>query len=162
MFENVHLVAPEGLTPGNGYSHVAWGTGRTIAVSGQVALDEHGALVGPEDPEAQARQVFENLRRALAAAGAGFADVIKLTFYVTDRDQLPAVRAARDAVIDTERPPASSAVVVAGLIRPEFLVEVDALAVIPAASSATTGTAAATATTAATATATTTEGSTAA
>ncbi|MGF1428082.1 RidA family protein [Kitasatospora sp. LaBMicrA B282] len=126
------VIAPAGLAPGAGYSQVAWGTGRTVAVSGQVALDEHGALVGPGDPEAQARQVFENVRRCLAEAGATFADVIKLTFFATDVAQLPALRAARDAVIDTARPPASSAFVVAALIRPEFLVEVDALAVVPA------------------------------
>ncbi|GAA1948838.1 RidA family protein [Kitasatospora viridis] len=159
MSENVHLVAPEGLAPGNGYSHVAWGTGRTIAVSGQVAFDEKGELVGPGDPEAQARQVFENLGRALAAAGATFADVLKLTFYVTDRDQLPALRVARDAVIDTERPPASTAMVVAGLFRPDVLVEVDALAVVPAdAPAGTTGTTGAAAATS-TATAATSEGS---
>jgi enamine deaminase RidA (YjgF/YER057c/UK114 family) len=127
-----HLVAPAGLAPGNGYSHVSWGTGRIIAVSGQVALDERGALVGPGDPDAQAGQVFENIRRALAAAGAEFTDVIKLTFFTTDVGYLPALRTARDAVIDTANPPASSAIVVAGLIRPEFLVEVDALAVVPA------------------------------
>ncbi|MDH6142910.1 enamine deaminase RidA (YjgF/YER057c/UK114 family) [Kitasatospora sp. GP30] len=126
-----HLVAPAGLAPGNGYSHVSWGTGRIVAVSGQLALDETGALVGPGDPDAQAGQVFENIHRALAAAGAEFTDVIKLTFYITDVAYLPALRAARDAVIDTANPPASSAVVVAGLIRPEFLVEVDALAVVP-------------------------------
>ncbi|TQF02335.1 RidA family protein [Kitasatospora acidiphila] len=126
-----HLVAPAGLAPGNGYSHVSWGTGRVVAVSGQLALDESGALVGPGDPDAQAGQVFENIRRALAAAGAEFTDVIKLNFYITDTAYLPALRAARDAVIDTANPPASSAVVVAGLIRPEFLVEVDALAVLP-------------------------------
>lgn len=130
MADHVHLAAPEGVAPGNGYSHVVMGTGTFIAVSGQIAVDEAGQLVGGGDPEAQARQVFENLRRCLAAAGAGFADVVKLTFYVTDVAHLPAVRAARDAYIDTARPPASSAVQVAALIRPELLVEVDAFAVL--------------------------------
>ncbi|MEV6319062.1 RidA family protein [Streptomyces sp. NPDC051776] len=125
-----HLGAPTDVAPGNGYSHVVQGTGRLVAVSGQVALDEHGELVGPGDPATQARQVFENLRRCLAAVGGDFTDVIKLTFFVTDVAFLPAVRTARDEVIDTTRPPASSAVQVAALIRPEFLLEIEALAVL--------------------------------
>ncbi|MFG2292522.1 RidA family protein [Streptomyces sp. NPDC048603] len=126
------IPAPEGVAPGTGYSHVAWGTGRFIAVSGQCAIDENGAIVGPGDPAAQARQVFENLRRCLAAAGATFDDVIKLTYYITDVGDLPAVRAARDAVIPADRLPASSAVQVSALFRPELLLEIEAFAVIPA------------------------------
>ena len=74
--------------------------------------------------------MFANIGRCLAAAGAGFADVVKLTFFLTDAAQLPAVRAARDAVLDTARLPASSAVIVAGLVRPEFLLEIEAFALV--------------------------------
>src|ERR671931_818018 len=95
-----HIGAPDGVAAGNGYSHVVSGRGRLVAVSGQVAFDEDGKLVGEGDPAAQAKQVFENLRRCLAAAGASFADVVKLTFFVTDMAIMPVVRAARDAVID--------------------------------------------------------------
>jgi len=122
-------ITPSDVAPGFGYSHVVAATGRLIAVSGQVALDESGQLVGPGDPEAQARQVFENLRRCLAAADATFADVVKLTVYVTDLAAMTAVRAVRDEYVDTTRPPASSAVQVAGLVLPELLLEIDALAV---------------------------------
>jgi reactive intermediate/imine deaminase len=122
-------ITPPGVAPGFGYSHVVAATGRLIAISGQVALDETGQLVGPGDPEAQARQVFENLRRCLAAADATFADVVKLTVYVTDLATMTAVRAVRDEYVDTTRPPASSAVQVAGLVLPELLLEIDALAV---------------------------------
>ncbi|MFD5001056.1 RidA family protein [Streptomyces buecherae] len=132
MAEHQHITAPDGVAPGNGFSHVVIGTGTLVAVSGQIAVDAQGELVGRDDPGAQARQVFANLQRCLEAAGASFADVVKLTFYVTDVAHLPAVRAARDAYVDTARPPASSAVQVAGLIRPELLVEVDALAVLRA------------------------------
>ncbi|MFB6615232.1 RidA family protein [Streptomyces sp. NPDC056367] len=125
------MSAPEGVSPGTGYSHVVWGTGRFVAVSGQCAFDEKGEIVGEGDPAAQARQVFENLRRCLAAAGAGFDDVVKLTYFVTDVAHLPAVRAARDAVIPADRLPASSAVQVAALFRPELLLEVEAFAVLP-------------------------------
>jgi enamine deaminase RidA (YjgF/YER057c/UK114 family) len=125
-----HHRAPSGLAAGSGYSHAVAATGRLVAVSGQVALDADGAMVGVGDPRAQAVQLFENLGRALAAAGASFADVIKFGFYCTDVAILPAVREVRDKYIDTARPPASTAVQVAALIRPEFLLEVDALAVI--------------------------------
>lgn len=127
------VTAPEGVSPGTGYSHVVWGTGTFVAVSGQCALDEKGEVVGAGDPAAQARQVFENLRRCLAAAGAGFDDVVKLTYFVTDVAHLPAVREARDAVIPADRLPASSAVQVSALFRPELLVEVEAFAIVPTA-----------------------------
>src|SRR5215475_11656737 len=96
-----HVVSPAGMAAGRGYSHVVTGRGRLVVISGQVAQDEHGELVGPGDAGAQARQVFENLGRCLAAVNAGFVDVVKLGFYVLDVADLPAVRAARDAVIDT-------------------------------------------------------------
>jgi enamine deaminase RidA (YjgF/YER057c/UK114 family) len=125
-----HVKAPEGVAPGTGYSHVVWGTGRFVAISGQCAFDEDGKVVGEGDPAAQARQVFENLRRCLAAAGASFDDVVKLTYFVTDVAHLPAIRAARDEVIDAGRLPASSAVQVAALFRPELFVEIEAFALV--------------------------------
>ncbi|WP_424211070.1 RidA family protein [Streptomyces sp. BI20] len=125
------VTAPEGVAPGNGYAHVVWGTGRFAAISGQCAFDESGAVVGVGDPAAQAERVFENLRRCLAAAGADFRDVIKLTYFLTDMAHLPAVRAARDAALPAGVTPASSAVRVAGLVRPELLLEVEALALLP-------------------------------
>jgi enamine deaminase RidA (YjgF/YER057c/UK114 family) len=93
-------------------------------------MDEDGELVGPSDPKAQADRVFENLRRVLAAAGASFADVIKLGIFVTDIDILPVVRQARDRYVDTAQPPASTAVQVAALFRPGYMVEIEALAVV--------------------------------
>ena len=124
-----HFRAPDGLAPGPGYSHAVTGRGRWVATAGQVALDDAGQLVGPNDPQAQARQVFANLGRALAAAGASFADVIKLNFYVTDITMLPAVRAIRDEYIDTARPPASTAVQVSALARPGLMIEIEAWAI---------------------------------
>jgi enamine deaminase RidA (YjgF/YER057c/UK114 family) len=125
-----HIAAPEGMTPGVGYTHVVIGSGRVVAISGQVALDAHGQVVGPGDPAAQARQVFENLRRCLAAADATFNDVIKLTYFLTDVAHLPAIRAVRDEFVDPDRRPASSAVQVAALFRPELLLEVEAFALV--------------------------------
>lgn len=106
------------------------GRGRFVALSGQVPLDEDGKLVGEGDAAAQARQVFENLRRCLTAAGATFDDVVKLTYFVTDTAHMPALRAARAEHIPDDRLPAASAVQVAALVRPEFLMEVEAFAVL--------------------------------
>ncbi|MFE2519975.1 RidA family protein [Streptomyces mirabilis] len=130
MSELTRIPAPDGVAPVAAYSHVVLGTGRFVAVSGQLALDEDGKLVGAGDAAAQAHQVFENLRRCLAAAGATFDDVVKLTFFVTDMAHMPAVRAARDAHIPADRLPAASAVQVAALVRPEFLMEIEAYAVV--------------------------------
>ena len=86
--------------------------------------DEEGPLVR------RLAATRENLRRCLAQAGAGFGDVVKLTFFVLDVASLPAIRAARDAVIDTARPPASTAVQVAALVAPGYLLEVEAWALV--------------------------------
>ncbi len=127
-----HHVSPDGMAPGNGYSHavVAEG-GRLVVIAGQVAMDESGELVGENDPAVQAERVYENLGSALAAAGATFADVIKLGNFVTDISILPALRAVRDRYVDVERPPASTAVEVRALFKPGYLIEVEALAVLP-------------------------------
>ncbi|MFJ5260418.1 RidA family protein [Streptomyces sp. NPDC088387] len=130
MSELTRIPAPDGVAPAAQYAHVVMGTGRFVAVAGQVALDEHGDLVGEGDPAAQAERIFENLRRCLAAAGATFDDVVKLTYFVTDTAHLPAIREARAAHIPADRLPASSAVRVAGLVRPEFLMEIEAFAVV--------------------------------
>ncbi|MEV7193550.1 RidA family protein [Streptomyces sp. NPDC093510] len=130
MSRLTHISAPEGVAPATAYTHVVMGTGRFVAVSGQLALDEDGELVGEGDAAAQARQVFENLRRCLASAGATFDDVVKLTYFVTDMAHMPAVRAARDAFLDPSRLPAASAVQVVSLVRPEFLMEIEAFAVV--------------------------------
>ncbi|MER7719794.1 RidA family protein [Streptomyces flaveolus] len=130
MSELTRIAAPDGVAPAAQYSHVVLGTGRFVAVSGQLALDEDGTLVGAGDAAAQARQVFENLRRCLSAAGAGFDDVVKLTFFVTDMAHMSAIRTARAEHIPDDRLPAASAVQVASLVRPEFLMEIEAFAVV--------------------------------
>jgi enamine deaminase RidA (YjgF/YER057c/UK114 family) len=106
--------------------------GQLIYLSGQVPLDVSGNLVGSGDFAAQARQVFENLRAGLGAVGADFADVVKLNIYLVDRSYAPQLRQIRDEYVNTQNPPASTLVVVQGLIREEFLLEVEAIAVVPA------------------------------
>ncbi|HEU4326738.1 MAG TPA: RidA family protein [Roseiflexaceae bacterium] len=123
---------PPELPRPNGYSHVVEAApGRTVYISGQVALDAAGVLVGPGDMGAQTEQVFENLRAALAAAGADFGHVVKLTFFLVDIGQSAAVREVRNRYIDSACPPASSAVEVRRLFRDDLLVEIEAVAVVP-------------------------------
>ncbi|MEU3737520.1 RidA family protein [Streptomyces sp. NPDC032198] len=130
MSRLTHINAPDGVFPATAYTHVVMGTGRFVAISGQLPLDEDGELVGEGDAAAQARQVFDNLRRCLLAAGGGFDDIVKLTYYVTDMAYMPAIRAARDVHMDPERLPASSAVQVAALVSPRFMMEIEAYAVL--------------------------------
>lgn len=121
-------IRPDGMPPANGYSHAVAFSGRTVIISGQLPLDRDGKLAGT-DPETQVRQVFQNLSVALAAAGAGMAQVVKLTVYLTDLADLPVFRQVRDEYVSAGQAPASSLVQVAGLVHPEARVEVEALAV---------------------------------
>jgi len=122
--------SPEALPPPAGYSHVVEvRAGRVIYVSGQVPLDRDGKLVGEGDLESQARQVFENLQAALDAAGATWADVVKLNYYLVDVSELTAVRAIRDEYVKTDHPPASTLVEVNRLFRDDVLIEIDAVAI---------------------------------
>ena len=127
---NLSYPKPEGVAPGNGYSHVVTGPGRWVAIAGQVALDADGQLSGEGDPDAQARQVFANLERCLAAAGATFTDVVKLNLFVTDIAYLPIIRAIRDTYVDPANPPASTAVQIVALFSPAALIEIEAYAVV--------------------------------
>ncbi len=81
---------------------------------------------------AQARQVFENLKANLAAVGSDFSNMVKLTYFLLDSSSIAAIREIRDEYVNTAAPPASTLVVVAGLARPEFLIEIEAVAVVPA------------------------------
>jgi enamine deaminase RidA (YjgF/YER057c/UK114 family) len=132
MTDRYHDMAPAGLAAAPGYSQVASATGRMVFVAGQVALDEQGSLVGPDDVARQAEQVFRNITAALTAAGSSFRDVVKLNYYVVDIGTLPAIRLVRDRYVDTTNPPAATAVEVRALFRPEYLIEVEAVAVVDA------------------------------
>jgi reactive intermediate/imine deaminase len=127
---------PQGVAPPVGsYSHavlVEMGEAAWIYVSGQLGLDAHGELVGAGDLAAQTAQVFENLRRILDAHGASFDDVVKIQTFVTTFDGFAESREVRARYLPAE-PPASTAVRVAALVMPEALVEVDLVAVVPAA-----------------------------
>lgn len=131
--QRIRFINPIDLPRPFGYSHVAEVSGgKTIYLSGQVALDQSGTLIGPGDLRAQTQQVFKNLKGALAAVGADFNAVVKLTYFVLDIAQIQIVREVRDQFVNVQQPPASSAVEVRRLFRDDVLIEIEAIAVIPA------------------------------
>jgi len=104
--------------------------GDLLFVSGCVALDTNGELVGEGDVVAQARQVFSNIGLCLAAAGASFADVVKVTTFLTDIADRARVNPVRQEFFGDARP-ASTLVEVSALVLPEFLIEAEAVALVP-------------------------------
>jgi enamine deaminase RidA (YjgF/YER057c/UK114 family) len=103
--------------------------GRLLYISGQVAWDGSGNIVGKGDVGAQARQVFENLRGVLRAAGGDLSSLMKITTYITRIENFPAVAEARSAVFRGELP-ASTLIVVKSLFHPDFLIEVEGVAAV--------------------------------
>ena len=129
---------PPALSKPTGYTHIVEVTGpaKTIYISGQIAFDKDGKVVGAGDMKAQAEQVFKNLQAALDAAGAKFSDIVKMNSYITDMSKIQAVRDVRARYFG-EVTPASTFVQVAGLVRPDLLLEIEIVAVVPIAGGAT-------------------------
>lgn len=112
----------------NGFSPAAR-VGSSVFVSGQVSTDADGELVGAGDAGAQSEQCFKNVEAALTAAGAGWDDVAKITCFLVNAADYPAYAAARQMLFP-QHGPASSTVIVSALVRPEYLVEIEAYAVV--------------------------------
>ena len=128
------FIKPEGIAPGTGYTHVVLTSpGKMIFISGQVARDKDGNLVGKGDLKAQAAQVFENLNLALKAAGATFNDVVKINWYIKDYkpESIGALREIRGKYVNKDNPPASTLIGVAALAQDDYLIEVEAVASLP-------------------------------
>jgi enamine deaminase RidA (YjgF/YER057c/UK114 family) len=126
--------SPKTLIPPAGYSHIAKvNRGTIVYLAGQVASDASGKLVGEGNFEAQAEQVFRNLRIAVEAAGGTMADIVKLNIYLVaevDQAEVPKLRAIRNRYVNTEKPPASTLVVVSRLAQPGWLIEIEAVAAL--------------------------------
>jgi enamine deaminase RidA (YjgF/YER057c/UK114 family) len=123
----------EGLFRNPAYSHVVVASGtRLVYTAGQVSIDEHGTLVGAGDLAAQTTQVMRNVGLALAAGGATYADVVKITTYVVNYkpEHRAIIGKARAAFFANGTPPASTLVGVATLAQPEWLIEIEAVAVV--------------------------------
>ena len=135
MAANIRFLNPDTLYKPPGYSHVveSTGPGRTVYIAGQLGLDKSGNLVGaPGDFRAQAVQTFENLKAALAAVGADFSHVVKVTNLLADVKYLPIFREVRNQYLNNAAPPASTTVAISQFAREGALLEVEAVAVLPA------------------------------
>lgn len=129
----IRFIEPEGLLHNPTFAQVGIATGsRLIYTAGQVAIDEHGKLVGAGDLAAQTRQAMRNLGRALAAAGAGFADIIKTTTFVVDLkpEQREIITGAKEPFHRGFTPPTSALIGVSSLAKEEWLIEIEAIAVL--------------------------------
>ena len=135
MGGRVDFLNPGGLHRNPAFSNVAVVSGsvRTIYIGGQDAVDAEGNIVGIGDIAAQTEQVLRNLRTALEAAGAGPDDVVKWNVLIVDGQDFAAGYATFQRVWgNPANPPVITAAVVNGLAHPDFLVEMDAIAVVPA------------------------------
>lgn len=124
---------PPSLSRPNGFTHVVKSTGSAVLhVSGQVAYDVEGRIVGVGDLAAQVEQVYRNIEAALAAQGAGMRDVVKTTLFVRDMtpEKIAVIRRVRATFLSEEHPPASTMVGVQALAKPELMLEVEAVAVL--------------------------------
>src|SRR5215218_1729126 len=129
----VRFLNPASMPQSVGYTQLVEVTGsKMLYLSGQVAINPAGQIIGTGDLHAQTQQVFENLKAGLAAAGATFEHVVKLHLYLLDITQIQIVRDVRDRYINTQFPPASTAVEVRRLFRDQLLIEIDAIAALPA------------------------------
>ena len=128
---NVRYLNPSALSTPTGYTHVVQvHGGRTLYIAGQVAFDKSGKVVGKGDFAAQVTQVFENLKSALAAGGATFDNVVKVTTFVTDLSQMQTLRSIRGKYYGTNAP-ASTLVQITKLAHEDLLIEIEAIAVVP-------------------------------
>jgi enamine deaminase RidA (YjgF/YER057c/UK114 family) len=124
------IVNPPALAKPTGYSYAIKKSGTPVFISGQVALDAEGKLVGENDAAAQTEQVFKNLQAVVEGCGGTMGDIVKITIFVTDPSYRPAVAAARLKWFKEGEWPASTYLVVSALAVPTMLEEIEAVAVI--------------------------------
>lgn len=129
----VDFVNPAGVHKPLGYTHVVsiTGPGKMLYISGQVAKDQQGNIVGVGNLEAQTGQAYENLSSILRSMGATFSDVVKMNIYTMRLDQIASIRKVRDRYFSPDRLPATTLVGVAGLADKDFLIEIEAVAALP-------------------------------
>ena len=130
------FINPPALRKPPGYTHVVEVTApaRIVYIAGQLGVDGDDKVVG--DFRRQAVQTFENLKTALAAVGAQFRHVVKFNNYLVDRANLPTFREVRDGYLAENDRPASTTIAISGLAREGVLIEIEAVAVLPAAARA--------------------------
>ena len=127
--QSIERINPEGMTQPTAYSHLVK-VDNLLFIAGQVALDGDGNIVGERDMSAQVRQVLENLQTVLASQGADFSNVVKVNIFTTDIDSFLESSAVRREYLG-DHPPTSTLVQIERLARPVFLVEIEAIAIVP-------------------------------
>lgn len=133
---NIDFVNPPDLCPTFGWTHVVSSRGgKTIHISGQVGINAKGEVVGKGDLKAQTEQAFKNIQIALTAVGATFNDVVKTSIFVVGlkQEHVPIIREVRSRYVSANHPPASTLVGVSALVGPDWLIEIEATAVVGAA-----------------------------
>ena len=134
MSNKIQHINPDGLSKNPAFSQIVTtqGSGKTIYIGGQDAVNEKREIVGKGDIAKQTEQVMKNLQLALSACGATFDNLVKLSIYVVQGQNLyGAFQASQKFFSNLQNPPAISVLIVAGLANPDFLVEIDATAFIP-------------------------------
>ncbi len=129
--EYIEIIHPKSVhsTIGVGYSHVAK-LGNTLYIAGQVALDRSGKLVGKDNIEEQVTQVYENLKSILNEFGGSLANIAKMTTYLTNRNYLEGFRRVRNRFFNEPFPP-DTLLFITGLANPDYLVDIEAIAIVP-------------------------------
>ena len=125
---SIERIQPDGLTKPTAYTQVVK-SGNIVHIAGQTSITAGGQIVGAGDINVQAEQVFSNLEVALASVGATWANVVKITTFLTRREDIDGYRAARERHIPSD-PPASTLLFISGLAHPDYLIEVEATAVL--------------------------------
>ena len=121
---------PNTMPPSRGYTQVVK-AGNTVYIAGQVGVAPDGNAVGKGDAEAQVRQIWRNMEAAVkAAGGTGLQNIVKTTTYVTSIDHAGAVRKVRDELFRASNPPTSTLLVISALANPDFMVEIEAVAMV--------------------------------
>lgn len=129
----ISALRPDSVLATTSYSQgirIDMGTTFLVFIAGQVAIDERGNIVGAGNMRQQTEQVFVNIRRIIEAAGGTTDDIVKLTLFLTDMANAGVVREIRGKFVNNNRPPTSAIVQVSRLFRPEYLIEIEAIAVV--------------------------------
>ena len=130
----IEFLNPPDLCPTFGWTHVVSSTGgKTIHISGQVGINGKGEVVGKGDLKTQTEQAFRNIQHALTAVGATFRDVVKTSLFVVNLkpEHVPIIREVRSRFVNADHPPASTLVGVSALVGADWLIEIEATAVLP-------------------------------
>lgn len=134
MSGKIEHVNPDGLLKNPAFSQIVTtqGSGKTIYIGGQNAVTEKGEIIGKGDVALQTGQVIKNLFVALGACGVTFENVVKMSVYIVQGQDISlAFRAFQGMMGNTSTPPAITVLIVSGLANPEFLIEIDAVAFLP-------------------------------